>query len=182
MDYAFRLLGQRSYTIHQLSVKLLRRAENLKIADKQMACEQVVSRLKELHLLDDFTFAKRFVEERCRGKIRGKIGLNHELRRRGIPKVILDQLWQEQSLDELELARRFIAQKMPRLNSYPPLIQKRKLFSWLAARGFPLEVIRRAVAAEQALNPSSRPPEPAPRFTSTTQPKPDQLDKADDSP
>tara|TARA_B100000315_G_C14522925_1_gene562445 strand:+ start:332 stop:829 length:498 start_codon:yes stop_codon:yes gene_type:complete len=155
MDYALRLLGRRSYTVHDISKKLLTRATKLKNDEPEATIEAVIQRLIELKYLDDLRFCKYWVEERSRLRPRGRFLLTQELRRKGIPKELLEEFWEkgfESSFDEVPLALQLIEKRLPRLKkSKNEWETKQKLYGFLASRGFSVGAIKEAL--DKALKP-----------------------------
>ncbi|MFA6436002.1 MAG: regulatory protein RecX, partial [Candidatus Gracilibacteria bacterium] len=153
-EYSLRLLSRRSYTMYEMEKKLRQRfkkffnpGEGIKTGVEgaelgQDPVPSILSRLQTLGYLNDPQFCERWVEERCRLRPRGKYALTQELRKKGIPKEVLDSYWEgrEKSnnvLDELPLASRLIEKKRSLLEKrYEPYQVKQKLSFYLASRGF----------------------------------------------
>lgn len=162
-EYALRLLSRRSYTTYEMEKKLRQRlkrlfnpGEGIKTGVEgtelgQDPVPSILSRLQELGYLNDLQFCERWVEERCRLRPRGRYLLTQELRKKGIPKEILEAYWEnrEQSnntLDEAPLASRLIEKRKPLLEKrYEPYQVKQKLSFYLASRGFSPETIHRVL-------------------------------------
>jgi len=150
-EYALRLLSRRSYTMHEMRKKLQQRLKRFSNLGEGEKLASILSRLQELGYLNDSQFCERWVEERCRLRPRGRYLLTQELRKKGIPKEILNSYWEnrEQSnniLDELPLASRLIEKKRSLLEKrYEPYQIKQKLSFYLASRGFSPGTIHRAL-------------------------------------
>ncbi|HCW32443.1 MAG: regulatory protein RecX, regulatory protein [Candidatus Peregrinibacteria bacterium GW2011_GWE2_39_6] len=142
MTCALSLLSQRSYSVQRLKEKLTQRLLKLNPRQSDEITIQVINKLVELKYLDDFDFTKRFIEERCRLKPRGKYFLTQELKNRGIPNPIIEKFWIENPLDENILAEKVILKKLLRLHTLPPFVQRQKIFNFLKSRGFNLETCR----------------------------------------
>ncbi|EKD92562.1 MAG: hypothetical protein ACD_28C00403G0005 [uncultured bacterium] len=145
MEYALALLSRRAYPSAKLSHKLLIRGKKLKIDDLEVECRDIISRLKDLNLLDDADYMKRFVEERCRVKMKGMQALRYELKQRGIPQPLIDDFFQSHPLDESALAQTLLEKKARVLTRFPDPVRYKKGFSMLISRGFSLSIARKAL-------------------------------------
>lgn len=154
MDAALQLLSRRTYTVHQISERLMARLKKWRKSDQTDVIDKVIERLIELKYLDDQRFCEQWVEERSRLRPRGKYLLSQELRRKGIEKELLEGFWESEkgtTFDELPLALELIERKLPRLKKYENWELKQRLYRFLASRGFSLNVIREAL--DKALKP-----------------------------
>lgn len=142
-EYALRLLGRRAYSVARLREKLQRRCRPEPAAE---VIDAVLERLVALRLLDDMDYCRRFVEERCRFKPRGRWMLDRELRERGVSAATVKTFWAGDgavAVDELVLARRLADQKRPRLEQrYAGRELRDRLGRFLASRGMGPAVIR----------------------------------------
>ena len=125
--------------------------------------EQVVSRLRELHFIDDFAFAKWWVEQRTRVKPKGWHAILFELRQKGITQNVIDDIKEEiargideakASLDagvlaqdsarnEFSLALELAKKKMRIIGTLPREKVYQRLGGFLGRRGFSMDTIRR---------------------------------------
>jgi regulatory protein len=149
LSYSMYALGRRNHTVSQLRDKMLKRLQKWKIQESQHEelCDQVIVRLRELHLLDDLLFCERWVADRARFKPRGRYLLTQELRKKGIPQDIIELYWESASgeaLDEYNLALEFVQKQLERLKrrDLPHQKCREKLYRALASRGFNGSAIR----------------------------------------
>jgi len=107
-NYAARLLSGRALTIGELQKKLAGRAAVA--AD----VEDVLSRLKQMHVVNDRTFADSFSAVRRDGAGFGKARVLRELANRKVPRLVAEaavtQAYQE--VDEVEHAIAFLKKKL----------------------------------------------------------------------
>ena len=107
-NYAARLLSGRAQSIGELQKKLAGRAEIAADVD------DVLSRLKQLHVLNDRTFADSYSAVRRDGKGFGKARVLRELANRRVPKLVAEaavtQAYSE--IDEVEHAVAFLKRKL----------------------------------------------------------------------
>lgn len=107
------------------------------------AIAAVVERLKEAGLLDDDAFSRAWVDSRMRVSPRSKRMIAWELRRKGVSSADIQAAVEE--VDEEDAAYRAAVKRLPKLRGLAPLERKRKLYDYLARRGFDYETIERAV-------------------------------------
>jgi regulatory protein len=107
-NYALRLLSGRALTIGQLKEKLAARAA------QPADIEETLSRLKELHILNDRKFADSFSVSRRDGANLGRARVLRELAARKVPrKVAEDAVTQAyQDVDESAHAEAFLRRKL----------------------------------------------------------------------
>jgi SOS response regulatory protein OraA/RecX len=119
-------------------------------------CDQVVDRLVELRYLDDFEFARAWVESRDRARPRGEVALRRELQLKGIPADTIAevlahraQLASERAtstdvaaLDaDRDAASKLIARRASALQREPdPRRRRQKAYALLARNGFAPDV------------------------------------------
>ncbi|BCX05159.1 MAG: regulatory protein RecX [Candidatus Roseilinea sp.] len=107
------------------------------------AIAAVVERLKAVGLLDDDAFSRAWVESRMRTRPRSKRMIAWELRQKGVGRADIEAALEE--VDEEDAARRAAMQRLPRLRGLAPPERQRKLYEFLARKGFDYETIERAV-------------------------------------
>ena len=112
--------------------------------------EQVVTRLAEVGLVDDVEFARAWLAGKWGRKPSGWRRLEQELRGKGVSaedvaaaRAILEA--REGAADEVETARRVIAQAARRFAKLEPRVRHQRLYALLMRRGFDGDVIRRAL-------------------------------------
>jgi SOS response regulatory protein OraA/RecX len=107
-NYAARLLSGRAMTIGELQKKLAGRAEIAADVD------DVLSRLKQMHILNDRMFADTYTTVRRDGSGFGKGRVLRELANRKVPKLVAEaavaQAYSE--VDEVEHAVAFLKRKL----------------------------------------------------------------------
>lgn len=106
----------------------------------------VLKKLKHLKLLNDEEFAKWWMEQRTQFHPSGMRLVKMELKQKGISDEIINELRAKiQDTSEIELARKVLEKKLPRLKNYKGLELKKKLQMILAQRGFSWEVIKEVI-------------------------------------
>lgn len=139
---ALRALDSRPRSTYELRDKLRRKEFAPEVI------ERAIERLDTLGLVDDASFARRWVENRQYMKPRGKGALRDELRRKGIEREIADAVLGDEELvgDQAEQA---MAVGRSALHKYASAADKmtftRKLGGFLQRRGFGFDTIRPVV-------------------------------------
>jgi len=138
MARSLRFLGYRARSEDELRQRLAEWAVDPGIASR------VLSRLRQLRLVDDEAFAAWWVESRGRQAPRGPMALRAELRRKGVADGVIDGSLTE--LDEAGLALDLALARAPKLRHLPRPDFERRLGSFLARRGFGGGAVRTALA------------------------------------
>jgi regulatory protein len=149
MDASFNLLSYRARSRREIETRLKRKGIS------ETAISETAQRLAELGLLDDVKFAEAFARDRLEFARKGKRVIYAELRRKGVPKSVVEQVLARAS-DETEAAGAVLAKVARRYAALEPRERYRKLHDLLLRRGFSFETIehalrddaRRAEAAE----------------------------------
>lgn len=111
------------------------------------AIDEAIAKLTERGYLDDLEFARYWVEHRSRFRPKGERVLVGELRAKGVERDAVEAALQEQSAEpEVERARRAIARSLRRWATLDPAERRRKIYAFLAARGFDFDVIDEVIA------------------------------------
>lgn len=154
--------GLRLLTYRERSRKELRE----KLTGKKYSPETVsavIEKLERLELLDDEKFARLWVNSRINFNPRSAWLIAGELRRKGIAEETARRVLGEMLPPEREReAARELAESRARLyRSEPPPTARRKLFAFLARRGFPSDLVLAIVNETVPENdPDSGPAEP----------------------
>lgn len=137
---ALRLLSFRPRS----SAEIRQRLEKLGYDEETI--DSVMGRLLRSGLIDDSRFAREWAENRKEFRPRSRRALEYELRQRGLDREAIDQALE--GLDESCLALQAARKHARKLHGLPLTEFRRKLYAFLARRGFNYEVAKPAV--EQA--------------------------------
>jgi len=107
--------------------------------------ERVLTRLRELDLVDDAAFARYWIDQRETFKPRSRMALRQELQQKGISREIMDELLEE--IDETTAAFRAVQKKALRWRTLPEDEYRHKVTGFLQRRGFHYGVIRDVLTA-----------------------------------
>jgi regulatory protein len=144
-DRALTLLGFRARSVQELRRKLLQKGEPA--AD----VEGVIARLCDQKLLDDADFARQFARTKLLGAGASRLRIAQELARKGVARPIADAaiaaLEEDEGLDLSASVHRVAEKKWKSMGALDDITRKRRLYAFLARRGFNPDEIRDAPAA-----------------------------------
>jgi regulatory protein len=140
-EFALSLLDKKPYSISQIKDKLKKKNFNDDIIEK------VINDLLRVNLLNDYEFAKDWIETRKKSKKLGIIRLKNELQKRGIEESVIEQSIKDSNLDKdefteaLKLANKiFLKYKNIDANK-----MKYKISGFLQRRGYSDEIIEEVI-------------------------------------
>ena len=160
-NYALRLLGRRDYSETEMRKKIERKFSLLQKAGafnesvdastpgdepdvmllRASLTQRILTRLKELNLVNDEKFARNFLITRLELNQKGEYLLRMELKKNGIPREVFDAVWQKVAVPDEELAQRILKGKSRILGRLKPEKRKQKIMQLLASRGIKPSVI-----------------------------------------
>ena len=135
---AIKLIGYRMRSVSEVQQKLKKQGVS------EGAIEAVVDRLQKNGLLDDLSFAQMWVENRNEFRPRSHRMLAIELQQKGIHSEVISQILEETTPDE-ELAYAAAVKQIRKYELLDWQEFRRKLFSFLARRGFSYSTIKPVV-------------------------------------
>lgn len=144
ISYSYRLLAIRPRSEKEVRDRLVRKRFSSR------AVSGAISVLKEKSLIDDLKFARLWVESRMNRNPRGTRLLKKELRTKGVAWPAIEQVLADTKADDAPLAQALAEAKLPGLKALPLPAAKRKLFGFLARRGFDYSTIQGVI--EQVFN------------------------------
>ena len=146
-EAAVRYLAGRPHTVTEIHRHLRSKKFDAETID------HAIDRLRAQRYVDDEAFARWWVEQRERFKPRGHRALRTELAQKGVGRDVVDLVLGERAPDaDVEQARRALSRPLTRWADMPVAEKRRKIHTYLAARGFDYdtidEVTRREVTEE----------------------------------
>jgi regulatory protein len=148
-ESALRLLSHRPRTERELRQRLARKGYPEEVV------ETCLDEMRGLGFLNDGAFARGFVRDRVRLRPKGPGLLADELRARGLDPATAEEavseIMIEEETTELDLGRAALRRWSPRPGE-DPVRARRRLYGFLARRGFSPETIREL--AGERLGPS----------------------------
>jgi regulatory protein len=144
-DRALAMLAARPRAARDLERMLVRKGEP---AEHVAAA---VERLISLGILDDAQFARQFIRAKIAGAGLSRRRLQSELWRRGVARDVIDaalaEVLVEDEVDEDAQIAQVAAKKLRTLRSADPATARRRLYAFLARRGYDGSAIRRVMDA-----------------------------------
>jgi regulatory protein len=141
---ALDLLSARPYTVRQLRRKLIQKEVPADEADA------VIERLLGAGLLDDVRYALAYARSKLIGQGASVRRIAQELARKGVSAEISKQAIAEVVVDEevdtRAVIERVARKKLASMGDLEPVVLRRRLFAFLARRGYELDEIRDVVA------------------------------------
>jgi regulatory protein len=144
-DRALNMLALRARSSAELARSLVQKGEPKELVDA------AVRRLHEHGLLDDAAFAQAFTRAKVLGAQQSKRRVQQELARKGVAREVTDAaiatVFEEEQVDQREVVEQAARKKLRSLKKAEPAVRRRRLYAFLARRGYDGEDIRRAMEA-----------------------------------
>jgi len=140
-DRALNMLAVRARSSAELHRLLVRKGEPPEYVDAAL------ERLRQAGFLDDASFARQFSRSKALGAGMSKRRLEQELGRRGVAgeqaREAIDEVFTEEAIDEESTIERVARKKMRSLVKLDEPTRRRRLFTFLARRGYDFDDIER---------------------------------------
>jgi regulatory protein len=144
-DRALRLLAARSRSAAEIRRRLRRDGA---LADR---IERVIGTLMSRGFLDDAAHARAVTRSRVRGRGTSARRIEQELRRQGVPADVateaIGEVFADEAIDEATVALTVARKRAALLADLPAPVQRRRLYGFLARRGYSPDIVRAAVEA-----------------------------------
>lgn len=139
-DRALDLLSQRPYTARDLRRKLIQKDIPAAEADA------VIARLEQAGLIDDAKYALAYARSKLLGAGASQRRIRQDLARKGVAAAIateaVEQVVVDEEVDTRAVIERVARKKVASMGDLEPLVLRRRLFAFLARRGYdPDEII-----------------------------------------
>ena len=109
-----------------------------------------IERLRAVGLLDDAAYARQFARSRVLGAGHSRRRVQQELYKRGVDRESIDgaveEVFVEEAVDETALVEQAARKKLRSLERLDPVVRRRRLYGFLARRGYDGEAIRGVMA------------------------------------
>ena len=142
---ALDLLSARPYTVRQLRRKLIQKEVPADEADA------VIERLIGAGLLDDERYALAYARSKLVGQGSSARRISQDLARKGVStelsKQAIEQVVIDEEIDTRAVIERVARKKLASMGDLEPVVLRRRLFAFLARRGYEMDEIREVVAA-----------------------------------
>jgi regulatory protein len=143
-NYALNLLSARPYSTRALHRKLIQKHYPAADAD------DAIRRLVDNGLLDDAKFAEQYARSKMLSTGASKRRLQQDLYRKGIKGDVATEaianVIEQDEIDPAAVIERVARKKLAQLGDLEPLVLRRRLFAFLARRGYDVDEIKRVVS------------------------------------
>jgi len=136
MRAAYRFVSYRPRSEREMKDFLEKKLTRWKVAGN-VSVTKAMERMRELGYIDDRKFVSWWVAQRNEFRPRGRRAITVELLRKGVKREFIEEV----PFDELEGAQKAIAKKLVLWAQKPKIEQKKKVYTFLAQRGFSSETI-----------------------------------------
>lgn len=140
MDRALNMLAFRARSIRELRRGLVKKGE------PEDQVDAAIERLVSAGLLNDEDYARGYVRAKVAGPGFSRRRLRGELYRRGVARDVADQaineVFESEETDEAAIIERVAVKKARSLEKLDPDTRRRRLYAFLARRGYELDDIR----------------------------------------
>lgn len=132
----------RDYLIKKIALK-----EGVKYAEakENVLIEKVLEKLKKYAYINDEEFAKAWFESRLRAKPKGIRLIKLELKQKGVSDEIIEKVTQRK-INQKDLALKALEKKLKIWQKLDKLTLKKKIYQYLAYKGFDFETIAEVFA------------------------------------
>lgn len=142
-DRALNMLALRARSAAELRRSLVRKGEPAPLVDA------AIERLHGAGFLDDAAFARQLTRSKTLGAGASRRRVQQELAKRGVARDVSDEaiaeVFEEEGVDEGALVEQAARKKLRTLSKLDPQTRDRRLWAFLARRGYDSDKIRRAI-------------------------------------
>lgn len=139
-DRALNLLAVQARSSRDLKRRLIQKGEPAPYVDR------AIERLTTVGLLDDAQFARQLARSKAVGQGASKRRVQQEMFKRGVAREVADEaivdVFEEEAVDETENAAAAARKKLRTLGSVDAETRRRRLYGFLARRGYGPDAIR----------------------------------------
>ena len=144
-DRALNLLAFQARSARDLRRRLVQKGEPAEHVDR------AIERLTAQGLLDDAQFARQLARSKVASQGASRRRLQQEMFKRGVAREVADEaiaeVYEDEQVDEGVLVEEMARKKVRSLARLDPEARRRRLYAFLARRGYEGEAIRRAMRA-----------------------------------
>ncbi|MBA3338756.1 MAG: regulatory protein RecX [Geodermatophilaceae bacterium] len=144
-DRALNMLAFRARSASELARLLVRKGED------PAHVTWTVDRLKAHGLLDDAAFARSFTRSKVLGAGQSRRRVGQDLSRKGVARDVSDAairaVFEDEQVDQASLVQDVARKKLRSLMKLEPTVRRRRLYAFLARRGYDADDIRKAMTA-----------------------------------
>ena len=143
-NYALNLLAARPYSTQTLRRKLIQKEYSAADAD------EAIRRLVDNGLLNDAKYAEQYARSKITTTGASKRRLQQDLFRKGIKSDVatnaIASVIEDDAIDPAAVIERVARKKLAQLGDLEPVVLRRRLFAFLARRGYDVDEIKAVVS------------------------------------
>ena len=143
-NYALNLLSARPYATRALHRKLIQKQYSAADAD------DAIRRLVDNGLLNDAKYAEQYARSKMLSTGTSKRRVQQDLFRKGVKSDVATEaianVVEQEEIDPAVLIERVAQKKLAQLGALEPLALRRRLFAFLARRGYDVDEIKAVVS------------------------------------
>ena len=143
-NYALNLLSARPYATRALHRKLIQKQYSAADAD------DAIRRLVDNGLLNDAKYAEQYARSKITTTGASKRRLQQDLYRKGIKSDVatnaIASVIEDDAIDPAAVIERVARKKLAQLGDLEPVVLRRRLFAFLARRGYDVDEIKAVVS------------------------------------
>jgi regulatory protein len=144
-DRALNLLAFRARSSSELARSMVKKGE------EKTHVDWAISRLQEQGLLDDAAFARSFTRTKVLGGKQSRRRVQQDLGRKGVARSVADEaiatVFEEEEVDQRAIVEEAARKKLRSLAGLEPVVRRRRLYAFLARRGYDVDDIRQVMNA-----------------------------------
>lgn len=147
-DRALNMLAFRARSSKELARSLVQKGE------ERAHVDVAIEKLTEQGLLDDAQFAEAFTRAKVLGGRQSKRRVQQGLAKKGVAREVSDAaiatVLEEEGVDQRAIVLEAARKKLRTLSKLEPMVRRRRLYAFLARRGFDIDDIRAALETLRA--------------------------------
>jgi regulatory protein len=144
-DRALNMLAFRARSSSELARALIRNGDDRALVDR------VIARLQAQGLLNDAAFAQSFARAKVVGANHSRRRVQQDLAKKGVARDVsnaaITAVFEDEGVDQREIVEQAARRKLRMLVKLEPIVRRRRLYAFLARRGYDSDDIRRAMEA-----------------------------------
>lgn len=144
LNLAYFFLKFRLRTEKEIRNYLIRKSKKQSFSNETI--DKIIIRLKDLNLIDDKKFLEAYIESRNRNKQKSQFVLRLELIKLGINESIINEYFDNHSINESDLAKKALDKHCSRWQNISKEKRRQKAVQFLLRRGFGFDVIKKTLA------------------------------------
>lgn len=148
-DAALKFLSYRQRSekeIEDYLINKIAKQENIKYSQAKDSppVELILAKFRKYNYINDLEFAKWWIKSR-KSRPKGSGLIKFELIKKGVDRDIIDKVLTSAG-SQTDLAQKAIAKKITKWQNLPPIELKKKIYQYLASRGFDFDTIKETFA------------------------------------